>query len=58
MNWRGKPVTTHRVIVELIAAIITTSALRVDGDLDPGYYPTGQKVTDKQLAALPIRRQD
>ena len=57
MNWRGKPLTTYRVIVELIAAT-TKTGLRVQADLDTGYYPTGQKVTDKQLAALPIRRHD
>jgi hypothetical protein len=58
MNWRGKPLTTYRVIVELIAATTTKTGLRVQADLDTGYYPTGQKVTDKQLAALPIRRHD
>jgi hypothetical protein len=57
-NWRGKPLTTYRVIVELIAATTTRSGLRVEADLDTGYYPTGQKVTDKQLAALPIHRHD
>ena len=56
MNWRGKPLTTYRVIVELIAATTTKTGLRVEADLDTGYYPTGQKVTDAQLAALPIRR--
>ena len=58
MNWRGKPLTTYRVIVELIAATTTRTGLRVQADLDTGYYPTGQKVTDKQLNALPIRRHD
>jgi len=58
MNWRGKPLTTYRVIVELIAATTTKTGLRVEADLDTGYYPTGQKITDQQLAAIPIRRHD
>ena len=59
MNWRGKPLTTYRIIIELIAATTTTTGRSsVQADLDTGYYPTGQKITDKQLAALPIRRHD
>ena len=40
MNWRDKPLTTHRTVVELIAA--TRTGLRVQADLDQGYYPTDQ----------------
>ena len=40
MNWRGKPLTTYRVVVELIAATTTRTGLRVQADLDTGYYPT------------------
>ena len=43
MNWRGKPLTTYRIIVELIAATTTQTGLRVQADLEPGYYPTGPK---------------
>jgi hypothetical protein len=54
MNWRGKPLTTHRTVVELIAATTTRTGLKVQADLDTGYYPLGQKVTDTELAAVPI----
>jgi hypothetical protein len=55
MNWRGKPLTTYRVIVNLIAGTTTRTGLRVVADLDQGSYPTGVKVTDAQLAAVPLR---
>jgi hypothetical protein len=58
MNWRGRPLTSHQVVVELIAATTTTTGLKVRAQLDQGYYPTGIKVTDKQLAAVPLRRHD
>lgn len=58
MNWRGKPLTTYRVIVNLIAATTTRTGLRVMADLDQGSYPTGVKVTDAQLAAVPLRPHD
>jgi hypothetical protein len=58
INWRGKPLTTYRTIVELIAATTTSAGLRVDADLDTGHYPLGQKVTDAELAATPLRRHD
>jgi hypothetical protein len=55
MNWRGKPLTTYRTVVELIAATTTRTGLKVQADLDTGHYPTGVKITDKQLAAVPIQ---
>ena len=53
-NWRGRPLTSYRVIVELIAATTTKSGLKVFAEWDQGYYPTGVKVTDDELAAVPI----
>ncbi|MGH3849167.1 MAG: ISAzo13 family transposase [Steroidobacteraceae bacterium] len=58
VNWRAKPLTTFRVIVELIAATTTQTGLKVQADLDQRCYPTGQKVTDAELAAVPLRRHD
>jgi len=55
MNWRGKPLTTYRTVVELIAATTTQTGLSVQADFDEGYYPTGVKVTDAELAAVPLR---
>jgi transposase len=56
MNWRGRPLTSHQVVVDLIANTTTRTGLKVRARLDQGYYPTGQKVTDQQLAAVPITR--
>jgi transposase len=56
MNWRGRPLTSHQVVVDLIANTTTRTGLKVRARLDEGYYPTGVKVTDKQLAAVPINR--
>jgi hypothetical protein len=58
MNWRGKPLTTYRVIVELISATTTRTGLRVQADLDTGYYPLKQKVSDAELAAVPLTGHD
>ena len=58
MNWRGKPLTTHRSVVELIAATTTTKGLRVEADLDHGYYPTGQTISEREFQALPVTRHD
>lgn len=56
INWRGKPLTTYRTVVELIAATTTRTGLSVQADRDTGHYPTGQKVTDAELAAIPLTR--
>jgi hypothetical protein len=55
MNWRGKPLTTYRVIVNLIAGTTTATGLRVMADLDQRSFPTGVKVTDAELAAVPLK---
>ena len=56
MNWRGRPLASHEVIVNSIAATTTATGLTVRAGLDPGSYPAGAKVSDEQLAALPLRR--
>jgi hypothetical protein len=56
MNWRGRPLESHEVIVALIGATTTRTGLRVRAELDRGRNPLGVKVSDKQLAAVPIRR--
>ena len=53
-NWRGQPLVSHQVIVDLIAATTTTKGLTVQAALDMDTYPTGVKVTDEQMAALRI----
>jgi hypothetical protein len=54
VNWRGWPLTTMRTIIELISATTTSTGLSVQADYDPGWYPKGVKVTDHELAALPL----
>jgi len=58
MNWRGKPLTSHEVILNLIASTTTRTGLTVHCELDENSYPTGRKVTDKELAAVNIKRDD
>jgi transposase len=55
-NWRGKPLVSHRVIVDLIAATTTTAGLQVRAQLDPTLYPAGTKVSDEEVAAVNILR--
>jgi hypothetical protein len=56
MNWRGRPLTSHEVVVELIAATTTRSGLRVRAALDRDQYPIGVEVSDEQIAKLSLRR--
>jgi hypothetical protein len=57
-NWRGKPLVSHQVIVNLIAATKTKSGLRVHAELDPGKYPKGVKVSDKEVASIRLERDE
>ncbi|WP_457784623.1 ISAzo13 family transposase [Streptomyces microflavus] len=56
MNWRGRPLTSHDVIMNSIKATTTRTGLRVHAELDPGTYNTGIKVTDTDIDALPMHR--
>ncbi len=56
LNWRGRPLTSHEVVVNLIANTTTTTGLRIEAALDPARYPTGVKVSDNEFAALRIER--
>jgi hypothetical protein len=56
LNWRGRPLISHEVIVNLIADTRTTKGLRVRAALDPQRYATGKKVTDQEMAGLRIAR--
>jgi hypothetical protein len=55
MNWRGRPLTSHEVIVQLIGATTTRQGLKVHAQRDLGTYPIGVKVSDHDLASVPIR---
>jgi hypothetical protein len=58
MNWRGRPLISHEVIVELIGATTTHTGLPVRAELDRGRYPLGVKVRDQELAASPLTRHE
>ena len=51
-NWRGRPLTSHQVIVELIGATRTTKGLTIRAELDTNTYPRGIKVTDTEMAEM------
>lgn len=53
-NWRGKPLSSHEVIVQLIAATSNRKGLRVHAELDPAIYPAGTKISDEEMAKLHI----
>lgn len=55
-NWRGRPLVSHEVIINLIANTRTQRGLRIRAELDPHKYPTGIKVTDAELNALNLKR--
>ena len=56
-NWRGKPLVSHEVIVNLIAATTNKAGLKVVCRLDKNVYPRGIKVSDEEMAALNIKPQ-
>ena len=51
-NWRGKPLTSHEVIVQLIAATTNRKGLAVHAEIDPGIYPPGTKISKKEMTQL------
>jgi len=58
MNWRGRPLESHEVVVNLIGSTTTTSGLRIQAELDERTYAKGVKVSDKEMAALPIAKHE
>jgi hypothetical protein len=55
-NWRGKPLISHEVVINLIAATTTRTGLTVRCGLDTNKYPTGIKVTEEELSQVNISR--
>jgi hypothetical protein len=58
MNWRGRPLTSHEVVVDLIGATTTRTGLQVHAELDQGIYETKVKIGDEQMAAIALDRHD
>jgi hypothetical protein len=54
-NWRGRPLTSLVVIVNLIAATTTETGLRVRAEIDKGRYPQGREVSDEEMAQIRLR---
>ena len=54
MNWRGRPLVSYRTIIELISATTTTKGLTIRAEADLNEYETGTKVSDVDLAAVPL----
>jgi hypothetical protein len=55
-NWRGKPLVSHEVIVNLLGSTTTTTGLKIRAALDPGRYATGRKIPDEEFATIQIER--
>jgi hypothetical protein len=54
-HWRGRPLVSHEVIINLIANTTTAHGLKIRAELDTASYPTGVKVTDQELAAVKLK---
>ncbi|MBK1701950.1 ISAzo13 family transposase, partial [Thiococcus pfennigii] len=57
-NWRGRPLYSREVVVNLIGATTTDTGLRIQAALDDNDYPAGVKVSDAALADLALERDD
>jgi hypothetical protein len=55
-NWRGQPLRSHDIMVELIGRTTTSKGLKVKAALDHRCYPAGKKVSDEELAQVSLRR--
>src|SRR5262252_2387038 len=54
-NWRGRPLVSLEVIVNLIGNTTTRAGLKVRAELDPAPYPTGIKISDAEFAAVQLQ---
>jgi hypothetical protein len=57
-NWRGRPLTSHEVVVNLIGATTNSKGLKVHAYRDTATYPLGVKVTKSELATVPLTAHD
>jgi hypothetical protein len=57
-NWRGRPLLSREVVVNLIGSTTTRSGLKVRAALDESTYPINQKVSDEEMTAIKITRAD
>ena len=57
-NWRGRPLTTLETVVSLIANTSTQTGLKVRAVADLKQYPTGRKISDAEMKALSLVKND
>jgi hypothetical protein len=55
-NWRGRPLVSRAVVVNLIGSTKTRTGLRINAELDTSTYKTGLKVTDEEFATIKIKK--
>ena len=58
MNWRGQPLISHEVIVNLIAGTTTREGLKIHAELDDSSYPSGIKVSDAEFESIRLTRNE
>jgi hypothetical protein len=58
MNWRGKLLVSHQVIIQLIGSTTTETGLKVCCEIDGNLYPKGIKVADEELQTINIIRNE
>jgi hypothetical protein len=56
MNWRGKPLISHEVIINLIATTTTQTGLAIEAEMDHNVYPKGLRVTDEELGKVNLHK--
>jgi hypothetical protein len=57
-NWRGKPLVSHQVIIQLIGSTTTETGLQVCCEIDANLYPKGVQVTEQEMQAINLTRAD
>ncbi len=55
-NWRGRPLVSREVVVNLIGNTTTKTGLNIQAKLDQNSYPIGQKISDDELSRVNLRR--
>lgn len=58
MNWRGRPLVSHEVVVNLINSTTTRKGLKVHAELDSKEYPTGTKISDEDMKKINIKKEN
>ena len=57
-NWRGRPLISREVVVQLIGATTTTAGLEIKAELDESSYQSGIKISDKEIQSVNLFREE